>query len=104
MNILYCEDDETIREILKTQLEFEFPDSFLVICTNGLEGQKQIDCMKFDLIISDFDMNLKGGDGISLFKYAKNVHKENNFNFIMLSSHPENLFKETNCCWNDWCS
>lgn len=93
MRILYCEDDEYIREFGQAVIEKAFPDCLIIICTNGIEGKEQLDAMKFDLIVSDYQMNVKNGDGIALYKYARSTYKEN-FNFVMISSHGRETFIE----------
>ena len=92
MNILYCEDDSELREMMTGQLITEFPDSTVVSCPNGLEGQQKINSMTFDLIVSDFDMKVLNGDGISLFHHAKEKLQHDQFVFVIVSSHPRKTF------------
>ncbi len=92
LRILYCEDDDLIRDSVVEKLESLSPKPFVIQAVNGLDGEEQFNSTRFDLIISDYDMKTKDGDGISLYKKIREKNKE--INFVMLTSMEKNKFKD----------
>ncbi len=78
-HILCCEDDEILLRHLHDELEYAYPNSLIIICENGLQAIKQLEIVDFDLIISDYDMKVAGGDGLSLFEYTEKMGIETPF-------------------------
>jgi len=92
LRILYCEDDDLLRDMIVSQLEDCFHTPFIIQALNGLEGYEQFQSTSFDLIISDYNMNVHQGDGLSLYKKIREI--DSNINFVMLTSMTEDIFSE----------
>ncbi|MDV4151321.1 response regulator transcription factor [Clostridium sp. AL.422] len=78
-HILIMEDDEDIQEVIK---EFLLAKDYLVTtASDGLEGLKQFNNKKFDLVILDIMMpNLNG------YEVAKAIRKKDKVPIIMLTA------------------
>lgn len=92
INILYCEDDLGIREAMSSIILNHFPNASITICSNGLEGRRKVTESSFELVISDYQMGIEGGDGISLYKAFREDNSESPF--VMLSGESESLFSD----------
>ncbi len=70
ITVLYCEDENDLRENGVEILNEIFPGSTVICCENGVEGQRELDTgTNFDLILSDYNMpssDGKNGDGKAL--------------------------------------
>lgn len=88
--ILCCDDCIEILETLEESLMRYFPDSKIEVCSSGIDAMAIIKEKPFDLIISDYDMKVAGGDGVSLFRFTE----QNNMKlpFILYTGHPESHF------------
>ena len=92
IRILYCEDEDLLRDMVVSQLEECFHKPFIIQALNGFEGYEQFQSTSFDLIISDYDMKTYQGDGLSLYKKIREINP--NINFVMLTSMNEDIFSE----------
>jgi len=96
MNILYCEDEEDIRDVIHSLIEDMFPDSRVTVCKNGVEGIEAIqNSIAFDLVISDNQMPSvegKRGDGKALFQFFRN--SGHSAPFVICSGCHESEFSE----------
>lgn len=88
--ILCCDDWIEILETLEESLKKHFPDSVIETCLSGIEAMAIIKEKPFDIIISDFDMKVIGGDGVSLFQFTE----QNNMvlPFVLYTGHSESHF------------
>ena len=88
--ILYCEDDDYLRELVTSQLKSSYNNPFIVQALNGFEGFEQFQLMSFDFIISDYDMKVPKGDGGTLYEKVRTINKK--ITFIMFTSMNKELF------------
>ncbi len=88
--ILVCDDDHSLREIIVNDLYRNFNNIQVIECENGIDGFSQTEAFRFDLIISDYNMGIAAGDGISLYKYDRSHSL--NCPFIILSGEPQDRF------------
>lgn len=72
IRILCCDDDSSIREFLRAVIASVVPAE-ITTCEDGLEAMKLVSLNEYDLIISDFNMNIKNGSGIDLYQYIKSL-------------------------------
>ena len=85
-NVLICDDESDIRDVLEMLIELEFD----VKITHATDGQDGIDKLssqeQFDLIICDMNMPKKKGSDVFAF------NKENkNIPFFLLSAEADDL-------------
>jgi len=92
--ILCCEDNEILLDFLISHLTDAFPTYSLIECTNGLDAMVHLQTKNIDLIISDNDMQVDGGDGISLFLYTEKMNIDTPF--IMYSASSPIAFSAIN--------
>ena len=88
--ILCCDDCIEILETLEESLMNHFPDFKIETCLSGIDAMAIIKERPFDLIISDYDMKVAGGDGVSLFKFTEQYNIKSPF--ILYTGHPESHF------------
>ncbi|MFY7991719.1 MAG: response regulator [Bacteriovoracaceae bacterium] len=70
IRILCCDDDSSIREFLRAVIA-SVVVAEITTCEDGLEGMKLVSENQYDIVISDFNMNIKNGSGIDLYNYIK---------------------------------
>lgn len=81
-SLVLIEDEVTMLEGIKKYIPFQDLHIQLVGCaTNGLDGLKQIEVLKPDIVISDINMPVMSG--IELLKYVDH----SNIKFIFLTAH-----------------
>ena len=85
-NILYVEDDETVREQMSMILKMLF--NVVDIAENGVEALEKYKNNKYDLIITDVTM--PNMNGIELLKEIKKI--DSTQKIIILSAHREDEF------------
>jgi len=85
-NILYVEDDETVREQMSMILKMLF--NVVDIAKNGVEALEKYKNNKYDLIITDVTM--PNMNGIELLKEIKKI--DSTQKIIILSAHREDEF------------
>ena len=85
-NILFVDDDQRLRELLKDYLEEKKFEVYL--CEDFLEAKDILSFVFFDLVI--LDRMMPSGDGIDLIKFIKDI---SNSPVIMLTAMGENQNK-----------
>jgi two-component system, chemotaxis family, chemotaxis protein CheY len=60
--IMIVDDSKTMRDIIKFTLSEEFKESEILLCDNGEEALKELEKIKYDLVITDLNMPIMGGD------------------------------------------
>ena len=85
-NILFVDDDQRLRELLKDFLEEKKFNVYL--CEDFLEAKEILSFIFFDLVI--LDRMMPSGDGINLIKFVKDI---SNSPVIMLTAMGENQNK-----------
>ncbi len=71
LSILYVEDEDSIREMLRDVLKGDFKR--FVIAKDGVEGLKKFKNSEFDIVITDIEM--PNMDGMELAKEIKKFLK-----------------------------
>lgn len=94
LNILYCEDDPDLREVIIEHLESNIGiDIHFIESDNGIDAYKNFLTHKeFSFILSDYDMGRHQGDGISFYKKVRENNKD--IKFVLLTSMPKENFSE----------
>lgn len=89
LSILYVEDEDDIREMLKDVLKDDFKR--FVTAKNGEEGLQKFKESKFDIVITDIEMPKM--DGLTLAQNIKKISKETPVILLTAYSEKERLFK-----------
>lgn len=87
MVILVSDDDKGIREVMEMVLKFE--GATVYTATNGLEALNMITSgnIKFDALITDFNMPKMNGDELVTELFSRNINLEK---IVMISGRLEN--------------
>jgi len=88
LSILYVEDEDDIREMLRDVLKKDFKR--FVIAKNGKEGLEKFQENGFDIVITDIEMPIM--DGMSLAKEIKKISKCVPVILLTAHSQKERLF------------
>lgn len=89
LSILYVEDEDCIREMLRDVLKGDFKR--FVIAKDGVEGLKKFKNSEFDIVITDIEM--PNMDGMELAKEIKKISKETPVVLLTAYSEKERLFR-----------
>ena len=89
LSILYVEDEDDIREMLKDVLKDDFKK--FVTAKNGEEGLQKFKELKFDIVITDIEMPKM--DGLTLAQNIKKISKDTPVILLTAYSEKERLFK-----------
>ncbi len=88
LSILYVEDEEDIREMLKDVLKDDFKR--FITAKDGEEGFRKFKEIKFDIVVTDIEMPKM--DGMTLAKSIKKISKETPVILLTAYSEKERLF------------
>lgn len=83
-SILYCEDDDCLREVFLEKLSLDFPNALIREARCYREAVKLSDEHIFDLVITDNEMDNRE-DGVKLYRYFRG-QKKSSCLFVILSS------------------
>ncbi len=89
LSILYVEDEDEIREMLKDVLQEDFKR--FVTARDGREGLSKFKESRFDIVITDIEMPKM--DGLELAKEIRAISKETPVILLTAYSEKERLFK-----------
>jgi len=85
LRVLVVEDMSTMRSLVMNGIKQYFHNAEVEAAVDGIEAQKKLDNMKYDLIISDWEMpNLNGMD---LLKWVRSHPELRNTPFIMTTAN-----------------
>ncbi len=79
--VLVVDDDPAIRQTLADVLSYD--DHVVEVARDGLEAQRLIQQVEFDIVLCD--LRMPGKDGMELLEWAKQVRPD--LQFIILSGH-----------------
>lgn len=79
--VLVVDDDPAIRQTLADVLSYD--EHVVEVARDGLEAQRLIQQVEFDIVLCD--LRMPGKDGMELLEWAKQVRPD--LQFIMLSGH-----------------
>ena len=88
--ILICDDSSDFLALIEDVLLITFENIEVHSCENGLKAMELNELSDFDIFISDYDMGVNGGDGISFYENLRS--HELNAPFILLSAHERDRF------------
>jgi len=89
ISILYVEDEDDIREMLKDVIKDDFKR--FVTARDGVEGLKKFKKGEFDIVITDIEMPKM--DGMSLAEEIKKISKNTPVILLTAYSEKERLFR-----------
>jgi DNA-binding response OmpR family regulator len=89
ISVLYAEDEDDIREMLKDVIEGEFGE--LDTVKNGKEALKLFKSKKYDVVITDIKMPVM--DGMEFAKEVRKISKNVPIIFLTAYCEKEKLFK-----------
>ncbi|WP_281951567.1 response regulator transcription factor [Nitrosophilus kaiyonis] len=89
LSILYAEDEDSIREMLKDVLKNDFKK--FITAKDGVEALSKFKESKFDIVITDIEMPKM--DGLALASEIKKISKNTPVILLTAYSEKERLFK-----------
>jgi CheY-like chemotaxis protein len=92
IRVLLCEDDDLTARIVKRLLIEGDSNIEVTHCKDGLLAMELLKQNTFNIILSDQEMQVDGGDGKSLFKFTESHNITTPF--IMHSTYPESHFED----------
>ena len=87
---MLVEDNSSFRQVVKNDLEFQFPSMDVIEAGDGIEAFQKIDSHPPNLIF--MDINLPGENGLELTRKIKADHPE--IIIIILTSHDLPEYRE----------
>ena len=93
LRILLVEDDDDIRQLFALTLDNFVFDSTVVEAVSGNHAQEILQQQKFDLIISDY--NMQNGNGGDLYRYIQSFPQKTPF-VLLTSENLEDLILHQN--------
>ena len=77
LKMLLVDDEPEILELNREFIEEAFPGSVIVDGKDGIEGFRRASELKFDIIVTDFQMpNMNGGDMIKQIRAESNLNRD----------------------------